>query len=85
MHWLRRRIHPVWQVAALSYGVVLGVALAQWWRVENPWALCILGVVFAILAVWRQRRILLVFALVAGLCFGLARGAGDQRELTLYK
>ena len=84
MYWLRERIHPMWHVAALCYGVAAGVAWAQWLQVGSA-VLCVVAVALAGLALWKRRRFLIVFAVVAGLCLGLVRGSGDQHELTLYR
>ena len=85
MDWLRARIHPVWHVAALCYGVAVGVALALWLAPRKTWILWLIGLIFGVFALWQRRRMLLVVALVAGMCVGLARGGGVQHELTIYQ
>lgn len=84
MEWLSKRLHPMWHAAALCYGILGGVALAQWWSGVSWW-LAIAAIPLIGLAFWQQRRILLILALGGGLLIGLARGSSDQTQLKLYE
>lgn len=84
MYWLRERIHPTWQVTAITLGFVAGVAVSPVWQVL-PWMACAAGVVLTTLAVWRQRRILLLAAFIGGSFLGLARGAWSLGDLAAYQ
>ncbi len=67
----------MWHIAALCYGLVSGVVLAQWWNGASWW-LIIASIPLISLAFWQRRRILLILTLGAGLLIGLARGSSDQ-------
>ena len=74
----------MWHIAALCYGLVSGVVLAQWWSGASWW-LIIASIPLISLVFWQRRRILLILTLGAGLLIGLARGSSDQAQLQLYK
>ncbi len=74
----------MWHIAALCYGLVGGVVLAQWWSGASWW-LIIASIPLISLAFWQRQRILLILMLGAGLLVGLARGSSDQVQLQLYK
>ena len=84
MYWLRERIHPTWQVTAICLGFVAGTALTPLWRMP-PWVACSAGTIFTLLALWRQRRILLLVAFIAGSLLGLARGTWSLGSLAAYQ
>ena len=84
MYWLRERIHPTWQVTAVTLGFVAGTAISPAWRVL-PWAICATGTMLVGLAAWRQRRILLLVAFIGGSFLGLARGSWALGDLAAYQ
>ena len=84
MYWLRERIHPTWQVTAITLGFVAGTAIAPTWWIP-VWAGCTAGTILIVLAVWRQRRFLLLAAFIGGSFLGLARGAWALGDLAAYQ
>ena len=50
MEWLSKRLHPMWHAAALCYGILGGVTLAQWWSDVSWWlaiaAIPLIGLAF---------------------------------------
>jgi len=90
MNWLRERIHLMWHVAALCYGAVIGVAAAQWIRADIPgWIAGLAALAIFIIIVKTPQRYMIVLAVAVavavGVCVGLARGSGDQAQLTAYE
>lgn len=84
MYWLRSRVHPTWHVSAIALGFVAGVALALVWYTPHI-TVVIAGVIFAGLALWRQRRMLLAMAFIGGSLLGLARGSYALGDLAVYQ
>lgn len=84
MHWLRERIHPTWHLTAVLLGFVGGIIVSLW--ISVPVVYSIIGaVVLIIIAFWKQRRVLVVAACVAGLLLGNARGAVDMSARDAYQ
>ena len=83
---LRRRIHVSWLIAILSAAIVCGVVLTP--RIDETAfgsvAWLIAGSTLAILGLWRQRRYVIPFIVIAGLVIGLWRGSVTQQELAPY-
>ena len=76
----------MWHVAALCYGAAIGVAVAQRIRVDIPgWIAGLAALAIFIIIVKTPQRYMIVLALAAGACVGLARGSGDQAQLTAYE
>lgn len=76
----------MWHVAALCYGAVIGVAAAQWIRADIPgWIAGLAALAIFIIIVKTPQRYMIVLAVAAGACVGLARGSGDQAQLTAYE
>ena len=76
----------MWHVAALCYGAVIGVAAAQWIRADIPgWIAGLAALVIFIIIVKTPQRYMIVLAVAVGVCVGLARGSGDQAQLTAYE
>ncbi len=84
MYWLRERIHPTWHFTAAVLGFTAGVALALLWPVV-PLVAMVVGLGCILFAVWRKRRMLVVFAFVGGALLGLARGAVALGDLAGYQ
>lgn len=85
MYWLRRKIHPTWQLTILCAGLVIGVALARVCRDFGAWLWLALGLLLCAVALWRSRRFLIVAALLGGVLIGLWRGGVDQTALSYYR
>lgn len=83
MYWLRERIHPTWHFTAAMLGFVAGVALALVWQ-TTPWVGYAVGALCLLLALWRQRRVLLALAFVGGSLAGVARGSVSAHALRVY-
>lgn len=83
MYWLRQRIHPTWHFTAALLGFVSGVALALVLQI-GPWIGYVAGAAFVVLALWRQRRMLITLAFVGGSLIGLARGSVSVHALQAY-
>lgn len=83
---LTQRIHISWHIAALSIGVLGGVALAG---VVNgifagfEWP--VMAILLGSAAVISRARYMLLLMLVAGLLLGLWRGGGEQQALQWYE
>ena len=84
MYWLRERVHLTWHVSAIALGFIAGVALALVWLVSPVLAL-IAGMVLCSVALWRQRRMLIILAFIGGSLLGLARGAVAQGDFAQYR
>lgn len=84
MYWLRERIHPTWHFTAAVLGFTAGVALVLMWQVSLLPA-SIAGVLCLVLAIWRQRRMLILLAFVGGALLGLARGSVAMVDLVGYQ
>lgn len=84
MYWLRAKIHPTWHFTALLLGFITGVAMAHIWQVV-PWLGYGTAAICVGLALWRQRRMLIVLAFVGGGLAGLARGAVSLHDLSLWQ
>lgn len=78
-----RRVHSTWHFTGVCLGILIGVTLAQWWRVPVVLAL-LAGLICIVLAFWRQRRFLVVLAFCGGACIGLVRGSVGQAALGEY-
>jgi competence protein ComEC len=82
IRWLIKKIHPTWHFTAACFGVIFGTVAAQWISISS---LCIaIGLATILFTCWRQRRFLLLFALVGGFIVGLARGSIDQQSIATY-
>lgn len=82
-----RLVHPVWCIAWFCGGTIGGIALSV--RVKNhlfdsPDVLVITGLLL-IFALLKHRMALLLFALLAGLMFGMWRGTSEQGARAAYK
>ena len=86
MYWLRERIHPMWHLAVLCYGVVIGVAAAQQVQADiSGWIVVVITIIIGCAALKTRRRYALVLMAVVGVFAGLARGSADQSQLKLYE
>lgn len=79
---LIKKIHPTWHFTAACFGVIIGAVIAQWQSVS--WIFMLVGLILVVFAGWRQRRLLLVVALIGGLFIGLSRGSIDQQSIATY-
>ena len=84
MYWLRRRIHPTWHLTAVALGIVMGTWSALIFHVNITMGL-VVGSLLVILALWRQRRILLLAAFLGGSLMGAVRGSVSQASLIAYR
>ena len=76
----------MWHVAALCYGAVIGVAAAQWIWADIPgWIAGLAALAIFAVIIKTPQRYMIVLAVAAGACVGLARGSGDQAQLTAYE
>ncbi len=82
--WLRAMIHPTWHFTVACIGVVCGVVLARWLPGASGLVWLFVAGILTILWLLRPRRVMLLAALIAGLCLGLWRGSIDQSQLRLY-
>lgn len=84
---LRREIHVSWLIAALAFGVCLGViVLDRWWPdvfTSIAW-LFIAGVLIG-LSVWQRIVACLLFMAVAGCLIGAWRGSQLGHDLAVYR
>lgn len=84
---LRRKQHPSIFIALLSFGILVGVALAV---IPNSYYLSGLGwitfVIFLIIiCFWRQSTWLLGLVMIAGVLLGLARAVPAQNQMRQYQ
>lgn len=84
MYWLRERIHPTWHVTATTLGFLAGVTLALVWYAPGI-PVVVAGIVLVTIALWRQRRMLIVLAFVGGGLLGLVRGSYALGDLAAYQ
>jgi competence protein ComEC len=83
-YWLRGKIHQTWHFTASCLGVLVGVALAQWWHSFSEPIWVMLGAVLIVSAIASRRRSLVVVAIMGGLLCGLWRGSVGQELLQPY-
>ncbi len=83
---LRIPVHATWHLTAWCGGVVVGLALSTlgWASLFATWQWVVIGGLLLVFACWKQWRWLLVLAMIGGMCVGLARGAGDVSNRTVY-
>lgn len=76
----------MWHLAALCYGVVVGVAAAQQVQVDiSGWIVVVITIIIGGAALKTRRRYALVLMVAVGVFAGLARGSADQSQLKLYE
>jgi competence protein ComEC len=83
--WLKKKLHVSWFIAWSSLGFLVGVALSVFsWStfIDSAW-LILSGSLLAITLIKRV-AILVIFAVAAGMLFGLWRGALERQALTYY-
>ena len=85
MNWwvLKRRVHTSWLIAMLCVGVIVGVIYAQYMP-PSPLSWLYVGLVLAILGMWRHRVYVLPLFFIAGALIGLWRGGGSIQQLQPY-
>lgn len=71
-------------MTAVCLGFIGGVALAPIWP-QNSWVIWMGGAVLIVLALWRQRRMLLVLACIGGALLGLGRGTVAMGDIAKYR
>lgn len=82
-----RSVHPVWCIAWCCVGIIGGIALSV--RIKNQIfngseILSIAGLLL-LFSLLKHRMVFLLFALLAGLIFGVWRGSLEQGALDAYK
>jgi competence protein ComEC len=88
MHrWKNRKIHISWFIAWTSLGFLLGAALSvfSWSSLFSDAAWLLIGAFLFTAAVIKRRLFLIIFAILAGLIFGLWRGSIERQALSAYQ
>jgi competence protein ComEC len=85
--WLAKQIHISWFIAFLSLGFIVGVAFSvfSWSSSFADMSWLIVGASIFIISAAKRRVPLIIFALTAGLFFGLWRGNIERQALTSYQ
>ena len=82
-----RKVHISWQIAGVSLGFLIGVALSLFdfmaFAASSVWL--VVSSVLLVLSFTRRTRRFVVLAVCAGLCIGLWRGVGEQQALAHYR
>lgn len=83
----QRKLHVSWHIAAVSVGVLTGIALAAGWNLALATGLVWLTVTSALLAVAFIRRTYtaIILSVAAGLMIGMWRGSSEQSALQSYQ
>ena len=84
MFAFQRRTHPTWHFTAVCIGVCIGVAVAGGWQWGATLIMGLLGVVLGMVAIFGQRRWLLIAALTGGVMIGVARGNVVGNDIARY-
>jgi competence protein ComEC len=84
---LKKKIHTSWLIAWLSFGFLVGIALSifSWSKAFTDSAWLVISASLFIFALIKHRAYFVFFALVAGLFFGLWRGALERQALANYQ
>jgi competence protein ComEC len=87
LNWQKRKIHISWFITWTSLGFLVGVALSAFYSgnifADSAW-LVLSASLFAVAAIKRTAA-LIIFAVAAGLVFGLWRGSTEHRALAFYQ
>jgi competence protein ComEC len=85
--WLKKRVHISWFIAWASLGFLAGVALSVFtWSSEfADIAWLVVGSLFFIVAAFKQKLLFIIFAIFAGVLFGLWRGATERLAIADYQ
>jgi competence protein ComEC len=85
--WVKKQVHISWFIACLSSGFLVGVALSAlpWSSTFTDVSWLVVGIALFIIAAIKRKAPLIIFALAAGLLFGLWRGACERQALTAYQ
>lgn len=84
MYWRRKRVHPMWKIAAICVGIIVGVGGARWFDVADSWWYG--AVIVLLIGVWFGKRcwvILIAFSL--GLCIGIERGRIELHAQAVFQ
>lgn len=84
---VRQTVHVSWHIAAMSLGILLGIAMAMGWQnvlFANP-VFALAAGLLAVAACIQRSRSALVIALIAGAAFGLWRGSLERSSLQQYQ
>lgn len=84
MYRLTGRVHATWHFTAACFGVVAGVACAQLWSGFSHGGWLAIGLALIAFSLWKQWRVLLAVAFVAGSVVGLWRGSIDQNDIARF-
>lgn len=85
--WLRRRVHVSWHVAALSWGILAGTALALTLPEGLFYGLAwsVTAASLTVIALVKRSLGYIILILVAGCLFGLWRGSQELHQLAKYR
>jgi competence protein ComEC len=85
--WLKRKIHISWFIAWTSLGFLAGAAFSvfSWSNIFTNFSWLVIGASLFMVAVLKRSTPLIIFALVAGLIFGLCRGSNEHHALRSYR
>lgn len=84
---LRQKIHVSWLIAALAFGVCLGVIVVDQWVPDlfaTPAWLFVAGLLIGI-SVWKKLVVFLIFMCAAGIFIGAWRGSILGHSLAVYQ
>jgi len=83
----RAKIHISWNISAICFGIVIGIALSALiafeFAITPLWLIASFSL--AVLSFTKHTRSFVCLALVAGLGIGLWRGAGEQLAISYYQ
>lgn len=84
--WSLHKIHISWQIGLLAWGILLGIAVSpQLGHISLGQVLYMMvGVLLLPICIWLRWRILGIFVLCSGICFGVARGATELTHMQEY-
>lgn len=84
--WLTNRVHISWQLACLSFGIIIGAvcSLAAPLYFADPLWL-VVSASLILVAAYKGNRWLCAAALLGGCCVGLWRGAMERTALQVYQ
>jgi competence protein ComEC len=85
--WVKKQIHVSWFIAWASLGFIAGVALSvfPWSRPFVDYSWVVFGVALFASALIKRQFAFVTLALIAGLFFGLWRGAIEKQALNFYQ
>jgi competence protein ComEC len=84
---MTRKIHPSWLIAAAAVGVVVGTAAVPFvgQTVFGSAAWAAVGLIPAVIIIWRRSVYLVPLMVIAGLLLGLWRGSLLESQLVVYQ